>query len=87
MNLDIYSFNMIMMLLLVCFVAIASDQVGIMPNATAQSKTSECVQYEAKQKLIHINCKSIHLSDINEHLNNARICVRKIMHAHKRRYV
>jgi hypothetical protein len=64
---------MIMMLLLVSFVLIASAQVGIMPNATAQSKTSECVQYESKQKLIHVNCKSIHLSDINEHLNNGSI--------------
>ena len=73
MNLDIYSFKMIMLLLLVSFVLLASAQIGIMPNATAQSKTSECVQYEAKQKLIHINCKSIHLSDINDHLNNASI--------------
>jgi hypothetical protein len=47
--------------------------VGIILNAMAQSKTSECVQYEAKQKLIHINCKPIHLSDINEHINNASI--------------
>lgn len=73
MNLDIYSLNMIMMLLLVSFVLITLAQIGIMPSATAQSKTSECVQYEAKQKLIHINCKSIHLSDINEHLTNASI--------------
>ena len=51
----------------------ASAQVGIMPNAMAQSKTSECVQYEAKQKLIHINCKSIHLSDITQQLNNESI--------------
>jgi mannuronan 5-epimerase len=64
---------MIMMLLLVCFVLIASDQVGIIPNVMAQSKTSECVQYETKQRLIHINCKSLHLSDIHEHLNNASI--------------
>ena len=62
-----------MMLLFVSFAFMALAQVGIMPNAMAQSKTSECVQYEAKQKLIHINCKSIHLSDINEHLNNASI--------------
>ncbi len=73
MNLDIYSLNMIMILLLVSFVLITLAQIGIMPSATAQSKTSQCVQYEAKQKLIHINCKSIHLSDINEHLTNASI--------------
>jgi parallel beta-helix repeat protein len=72
-NLDIYSFNMRMLLLLLSFVLIASAQVGIIPNAMAQSKTNECVEYDAKQKLIHINCKSIHLSDINEHLNNASI--------------
>lgn len=73
MNLEIYSFKMLILMLLVSFVLMASAQVGIMPNATAQSKTTECVQYESKQKLIHINCKSIHLSDIHEHLNNARI--------------
>ncbi|HKQ22623.1 MAG TPA: right-handed parallel beta-helix repeat-containing protein [Nitrososphaeraceae archaeon] len=50
-----------------------SAQIGVTSNATAQNKTSECVQYESKQKLIHINCKSIHFSDINEHLNNASI--------------
>ena len=61
------------MLLLVSFVLIASAQVGTMPNATAQDKSSECVRYEAKQKLIHIHCKSIHLSDINEQLINASI--------------
>lgn len=44
-----------------------------MPNAMAQTKASECVQYDSKQKLIHINCKSIHLSDIYEQLNNASI--------------
>ena len=73
MNLDIYSFKMIILMLLVSFVLLASAQIGIMPSATAQSKTSECIQYETKQKLIHINCKSIHLSDINDHLNNASI--------------
>ena len=62
-----------MLLLLVSFVLLASAQVGMMSNAIAQSKSSECVQYEAKQKLIHINCKSIHLSDINQQLNNASI--------------
>lgn len=50
-----------------------SAQIGVTSNATAQNKTSECVQYESKQKLIHINCKSIHFSDINDHLNNASI--------------
>jgi hypothetical protein len=39
----------------------------------AQNYSSECIQYESKQKLIHIHCKSIHLSDINEQLNNASI--------------
>ena len=73
MNLDIYSFKMIILMLLVSFVLLASAQMGIMPSATAQSKTSECIQYETEQKLIHINCKSIHLSDINDHLNNASI--------------
>jgi parallel beta-helix repeat protein len=43
-----------------------------MPNAIAQ-QNNECVQFEAKQKLIHIFCKEIHLSDINERLNNASI--------------
>jgi hypothetical protein len=51
----------------------ASAQVGVVSNAMGQNKTSECVQYESKQKLIHVNCKSIHLSDINEHLHNASI--------------
>src|SRR5919108_4619243 len=64
---------MVIMLLLLSFILIASAQVGVVPNALAQNKTSECVEYESKQKLIHISCKSIHLSDLNEYLNNASI--------------
>ena len=75
-----------MLMLLVSFVLLASAQVGIMSNAIAQSKSSECVQYEAKQKLIHINCKSIHLSDINQQLNNASILRPEIDDGTKRRY-
>ena len=50
-----------------------SAQFELLPNVLAQNKSSECIQYESKQKLIQINCKSIHLSDINEQLNNASI--------------
>lgn len=63
----------LLLLFLVPLVLTGSSQVALMPNATAQEKTSECVKYESKQKLIHIHCKSIHLSDIDEQLNNASI--------------
>lgn len=49
-----------------------SDQIALMPNAMAQ-ETNECVQFDAKQKLIHIYCKDIHLSEINQQLNNTSI--------------
>ena len=52
---------------------LVSSLVGLLPNLIAQNYSSECIQYESKQKLIHINCKSIHLSDVNEQLNNASI--------------
>ncbi|HKQ21097.1 MAG TPA: right-handed parallel beta-helix repeat-containing protein [Nitrososphaeraceae archaeon] len=73
MILKIYSFEEVVLVLLAVFVLITSAHLELIPNATAQNNTSECVQYESKQKLIHINCKSIHLSDISEHLNNASI--------------
>jgi parallel beta-helix repeat protein len=71
-NFDI-SVNLIMLSVVVTLVLMGSNQVLLMPNATAQDKTSECIQYEAKQKLVHIYCKSIHLSDIDARLNNASI--------------
>ena len=73
MKQKIYSFKIIVPLLLVSFIVLASAQFELLPNVLAQNKSSECVQYESKQKSIHINCKSIHLSDINEQLNNASI--------------
>lgn len=65
--------NLILLFVVVPLVLMGSNQALPMPNAIAQEKTSECVQYEAKQKLIHVYCKSIHLSDIDKHLNNASI--------------
>ena len=75
MKQEIYSFKVIVQLLLLTSILIVSAQVGLLslPNAMAQDKTSDCIKYESRQKLIHINCKSIHLSDINEHLNNATV--------------
>ena len=65
--------KLLLLLFLVPLVLTGSSQIALMPNAAAQEKTSECVQYESKQKLIHIHCMSIHLSDIDEQLNNASI--------------
>ena len=71
-NFDI-SPNLMILLLVVPLVLMGSNQALLIPNAIAQEKTSECVQYEPKQKLIHIYCKDIHLSDIDMNLNNASI--------------
>ena len=71
-NLEISS-NLKILFVVVPLVLMGSNQMLLMPNAIAQEKTNECVQYEAKQKLIHIWCKLIHLSDIDEQLNNVSI--------------
>ena len=39
----------------------------------SQSSTGGCIQYEAKQKLIHVFCKLIHLTDIYNQLKNDTI--------------
>ena len=40
----------------------------------AQTKeTADCIKYDSLQKLIHISCKSIHLSDIYKTIKNASV--------------
>jgi mannuronan 5-epimerase len=51
---------------------------GLLPNETKLiskdiSTDSQCVEYESAQKLIHVRCKSIHLTDIHNHLDNPNI--------------
>ena len=58
---------------LLLLLLVLSTQATVLPTAMSQSGTSECVQYEQKQKLIHIFCKSIHLTDIYRQLNNNSI--------------
>lgn len=51
---------------------------GLLPNETKLiskdiSNDSQCVEYESAQKLIHVRCKSIYLTDIYNHLDNPDI--------------
>ena len=52
---------------------------GLLPNETKlvskdiSPNHSQCVEYESGQKLIHVRCKSMHLTDIRNHLNNTNI--------------
>jgi mannuronan 5-epimerase len=59
--------------LLLILILIGSKLNAVTPNASAQTNARTCVQYDGHQKLIHIRCKSIHLSDIYQNLNNASI--------------
>jgi parallel beta-helix repeat protein len=54
--------------LVLSLVLIGSNLIPITPSAAAQSNTVGCIQYDAQQKLIHISCKSIHLTDIYQNL-------------------
>ena len=72
MNIEI-SPHLKILLFVVPLAVIGSIQAQLIPDTIAQEKSNDCVQYEAKQKLIHVYCKSIHLSDIDEQLNNASI--------------
>jgi hypothetical protein len=47
---------------------IGSNLIPIPPSAAAQSNAVGCFQYDAQQKLIHISCKSVHLTDIYQNL-------------------
>jgi len=59
--------------LLLSLILIGSTQITVTQNVMGQTNTSTCIHYDADQKLIKIRCKSIHLSDIYEQLNNTSI--------------
>ena len=73
MKFDTYYPKGVALPLLLHIILIGSLLIAITPNASAQTIASSCVQYDARQKLIHISCKSIHLGDIYHKLNNASI--------------
>lgn len=74
-NLYIYYTKSIVTSLLLALLLIGSNLIAVTPNASAQTNANvtACFQYDAKQKLIHISCKSIRLGDIYEQLNNASL--------------
>src|SRR4026207_669558 len=55
------------------FLVVSTQTIVILPTAMSQTGTNQCVQYEQKQKLIHIFCKSIHFTDIYRQINNNSI--------------
>jgi parallel beta-helix repeat protein len=58
---------------LLLLLLILSTQATALSLAISQTATNACVQYDEKQKLIHVYCKSIHLTDIYKQLNNSSI--------------
>ena len=73
MSLNIYYTKSILTALILVVVLIGSNLIGATPNLSAQTNAVDCVQYDSQQKLIHVSCKSIHLSDIYQKLNNDKI--------------
>jgi len=59
--------------LLFLLLVVSTQTIVILPTAMSQTGTNQCVQYEQKQKLIHIFCKSIHFTDIYRQINNNSI--------------
>lgn len=59
--------------LLFLLLVVSTQTIVILPTAMSQTRTNECVQYEQKQKLIHIFCKSIHFTDIYRQIKNNSI--------------
>ena len=73
MKFDIYYSKYSILSVLLTIILIGANLIAVTPSAVAQAIADSCVQYDAHQKLIHISCKSIHLSDIYHNLDNASI--------------
>ncbi len=58
---------------LLLLLLVACTQATVLSPAMSQSSTGGCIQYEAKQKLIHVFCKLIHITDIYNQLKNDTI--------------
>ena len=58
---------------LLLLLLVVSTQATVLSPAMSQSSTGGCIQYESKQKLIHVFCKLIHLTDIYNQLKNDTI--------------
>lgn len=72
-KLNIYYCKKIIFFLLLAIILIGANLIAVTPNVSAQTIGSTCVQYDSDQKLIHISCKNIHLTDIFQTLNNASV--------------
>ena len=68
-----YDKRILWSVLLFLLLVVSTQTIVILPTAMYQTGTNECVQYEQKQKLIHIFCKSIHFMDIYRQINNNSI--------------
>ena len=68
-----YDKRIVWSVLLFILLVVSTQTIVILPTAMYQTGTNECVQYEQKQKLIHIFCKSIHFTDIYRQINNNSI--------------
>ena len=74
MTLNIYFTKSIIIPLSITSVLIASNIIGATLILFAQTNGAvNCIKYDSLQKLIHINCKSIHLNDIYQSIKNTSI--------------
>lgn len=74
MSLNIYFTKSIMISLSITSVLIGSTIIGGISILYAQTNDAvNCIKYDSLQKLIHIDCKSIHLSDIYQSIKNGSI--------------
>ena len=68
-----YDKRIVWSVLLFLLLVVSTQTIVILPTAMSQTGTNECVQYEQKQKLIHIVCKSINFTDIYRQVNTNSI--------------
>ena len=68
-----YDKRIVWSVLLFLLLVVSTHTIVILPTAMYQTGINECVQYEQKQKLIHIFCKSIRFTDIYRQINNNSI--------------